>query len=122
MDKLTKSHRRTGLAIAERVSEIAAAAPDAVSKQLLYSAVTRLRLRYGLTPEAKAAEVTKYLRLGATTVDELSRETLLSRCEVTPILQDLESRGVVERRSIQASGAGRPAQCWFYAEGESDVG
>lgn len=113
-----KLARKKGLQLAEQISELVHTAPDTETKRDLYSVVSRIRIRYGLTQEQKREQVTKYLRLGATTLDELSRETLLSKCDLSPLLKELEQMGVVERRSIHPTGAGRPQQCFFYAVDE----
>lgn len=118
MDK-GKTIRRKGLQLAEQISELVHTAPDTETKRDLYSVVTRIRNRYGLTHGQKRDQVVKYLRLGATTLEELSRETLLSKCDLSPLLRELEQDGTVERRSIQTTGAGRPQQCFFFM-GEED--
>lgn len=118
MDK-PKMARKKGLELADQISELVHTAPDTETKRELYSVVSRIRIRYGLSQEQKRDQVVRYLRLGATTLEELSRETLLSKCELSPLLKELEQTGDVERRSIQTTGAGRPQQCFFYA-GEED--
>lgn len=114
-----KNARRRGLELAEQISELVHTAPDTETKRDLYSVVSRMRIRYGLSQEQKRDQVVKYLRLGATTLEELARETLLSKCELSPLLKELEQMGTVERKSIQTTGAGRPQQCFFFT-GEED--
>lgn len=117
MPELTPKQHRIGLAYADRLAELAAEAPDdGVSKRDVYRAVDAIRQRYGWTHEQKLAEILRVVRLGASQVADMVRETRFREQEVKELCQRLVEAGRLRKTVLSITGGnGRPPMC-FYPE------
>lgn len=102
--------RRRGLEFAENLARMAGDAPDDEARRDLYACVNRLRRRYGFSEAEKRQIVLHRVRVGAATIGDLVRETGFTQPDVSAIVRDLESGGLIrcEKISLSASGVGRP--------------
>lgn len=115
--ELTPKQRRRGLDFAERVAELAALSPDAVTKKELYGVVKSMRRRYGYSEAEKASVIMATIRVGASSVADLIRETGIDRSDVWKVVQQLETDGSVRFQKISArDGRGRPSFLFFPVE------
>lgn len=113
-DDLSPKERRLQLEFANTLAELAVAAPDDETKQIVYNAVKTIRKKAGWSIEEKREEILRLLNVGASTVADLIRETNFHKDEVFYITERLEKEGlVVFKRMSLTGGAGRPAVCIF---------
>ena len=116
MADVTIKQRKRGLEIAETVATIAAGAPDAFTKKTLYRAVVSIRKEFGFSESEKEAEVLRRILIGASTVNDLVRETGFPQPDVWRITRSLEKGGLVYFQSLSTTGNGRPATLIFPVE------
>lgn len=111
----TPKQRRRGLDFAERVAMLAAEAPDAVTKKELYSCVKSMRRRYGYSETEKLSVVLGMIKVGASSLADLVRETGIDRSDVWRITTRLEQEGSIRLQKISAAGSqgGRPTFLFF---------
>src|SRR5574343_541619 len=102
--------RRTGLAFAARLRELLAEAPDGYCRRDLNRAIAQMNRRYGWSQEKKEAAVLEAIENGAATLADLIEETGLAANLLSPVIQNLEASGKIERRKFKVTeGAGRPS-------------
>lgn len=102
------------MAYADRLAASAAEAPDEGSKRDVYRAVHAIRQRYGWSDEDKEDEILRVVRIGASHVGDIVRETRFNEQDVKRICGDLVESGRL-RKSVQSitGGNGRPPTCFF---------
>lgn len=115
--ELTPRARRQCLEFAEKIAELAAVAPNDDCRRSLYGAVNRLRRTYGFSDTEKSDWLTNRIRLGASSIADLSRETGLDQSDVVRLLNDLVAAEVVRPYKQSVSVVGRPATLYFLNDG-----
>jgi len=116
MAELTSKRRRHAAETAEAVALIAASSSDPFIKKELYRAVNAIRKHFGYTAAEKEAEVLRRIKIGASTVNDLIRETGFPQQDIWDITKRLESAKLIELQRLSVSGNGRPG-CLFIATG-----
>lgn len=102
---LSIKHRRRGLRFAERIAQLLPEAPDEDARRDVYGLVTRMRIRYGFTAEEKRHLVLSRIRLGASTVHDLMRDTGFSQPAIWAILRQLEAEDLIRVQKMSTSAA-----------------
>lgn len=102
---LSIKHRRRGLRFAERIAQLLPEAPDEDARRDVYGVVTRMRIRYGFTPEEKRQIVLSRIKIGASTIHDLIRDTGFSQPVLWAILQQLEAEKLIRIQKMSASAA-----------------
>lgn len=102
---LSIKHRRRGLRFAERIAQLLPDAPDEDARRDVYGVVTRMRIRYGFTPDEKREIVLSRIRIGASTIHDLIRDTGFSQPALWAILQKLEADNLIRIQKMSASAA-----------------
>lgn len=109
MADLTPKHKTRGLDFANRLAEMAAAAPDVRAKSAVYSVVKSLRELYGFSDQEKCELIRRSLDLGCSTYDDLVRETKMHRPTVIELVKSMETAGIVSIYYMQrGERGGRP--------------
>lgn len=108
MAELTAKQRRRGLDVAETVAKIAGEEPDGFAKATLYKAARTIRTHYGYKESEKEAVVMKKIAIGASTINDLIRETGFPQPDIWRITKTLTERGEIIEKKMSYSGNGRP--------------
>ena len=75
-----------------------------------------MRKRFGYSEQEKIELIIRRMRLGASTINDLIRETGFTQPDIFRITKDLEARSIITVQSISRSGTGRPAVLMFLNE------
>lgn len=118
MAELTAKQRRRGRDLAESVAKMAAAEPEGFAKIELYRAANAIRKHYGYKESEKEAEVLRRIRIGASTVNDLIRETGFTQPDIWRITKALEESKLIYLQKVSVSGNGRPS-CLFFATNQA---
>jgi hypothetical protein len=105
---LSNRHRKIALDFTDQISKLAADAPTNEIKRELYGCVKRLNRIYGFTDEEKEQEVMRLILLGASSVQELIRESGFNVKYVSQIIGRLEKAGKIRVCKIRRNETGRP--------------
>lgn len=89
MATFTIQDRRRGLQYADKVAEIASAAPDPFAKTQTYRMVRTLRKVYGFNDEEKRKYIRGLLKQGCSSYKDLVRESNMPRQEVERVVKTL---------------------------------
>lgn len=82
-----------------------------------------MRKRFGYSEQEKVELVIRRIRLGASTIKDLIRETGFNQQDVYRITKDLEARRVISVQAIRmADGAGRPLVLMFLNDDADEFG
>lgn len=91
------------------MAQLAANAPDPVSKSAVFGAVKMIREYHGFSDAEKSDLIAKSLRLGCSTYDDLVAETKLHITHIKEIVKGMQEAGRVELRPLQSGEkGGRP--------------
>lgn len=107
---LSKEKRREGLNFANELVLLGMDAPDVATRRAIGKVVAQIRRKYGYTQEEKKAFVLKRIGDGAGTAAQLSEETGFDIRDVYEILNELQSKSLIEMRKISVTGNGRPSR------------
>jgi transcription initiation factor IIE alpha subunit len=116
---MDKKLKRKFLVFANELAEFAARCPDTDAKRAIYGAVNQIRRRYGFSLEEKKQIVLVAIRTGASTREDLIRETGFNKTDVDDILKALVEDRLIRLQSFSTSGTGRPS--YFFTCNESNV-
>lgn len=94
---------------AEKLSQLAADAPNLSCKRVAHKLAQRIRVFYGYTPNRRKAEIFARVCNGAASIPELIEETGFHKDEVYQLTRELADEGRIKFVKIASSGRGRPA-------------
>jgi hypothetical protein len=101
MSNISRVQRQRGLNYAKALSEIAPKAPDDEIKSKVYGVVAAVRKKYGYSRDEKKREILRCVRLGASTYEDVKRETHFHEMEIRELLRELEDEGMVRSEYLQ---------------------
>ena len=116
MAELTPKTRRRGLDFAEEIASLAAKAFDDRTKKELYAVVHSVRKRYGYTEAEKETEILRRIAMGASSVNDIVRETGFNSQDVWRIVKLLEEGRRIRSQMLSNTGKGRPVLLFFAVE------
>lgn len=112
--------RRLGLEFANKLSMLAAEAPDVFSELAVHELAKTIRKRFTYSKDLRKKEIMTWLKRrsehGGMSTTELTEETGYHKDVIYELTKELESEGLVELRPVQSSrddGRGRPAIRYF---------
>lgn len=114
MAEMTSKRRRYGKEIADTLATMASESTDAFVKKEIYRAVNSIRKHFMYTEAEKEQEVLRLIKIGASSMNDLIRETGFTQPDVWDITKRLESAKVIRFQKMNPhNGAGRPT-CLFF--------
>jgi len=114
MAEMTSKRRRYGRETAEKIAAMAAESPDAFVKKELYRAANAIRKHFAYTEAEKEAEVLRLIKIGASSVNDLIRETDFTDVDVLAVTKKLEESNLIRLQKVRLNdGPGRPT-CLFF--------
>lgn len=112
--------RRLGLGFADRLSMLAADAPDVATEHAVHELARTIRKRFTYSRDLRKKEIVTHLRRadgrGGMSVAELVEGTGYHKDVIYDLTKELETEGLVELRptpSTRDDGRGRPAFRYF---------
>jgi cupin superfamily acireductone dioxygenase involved in methionine salvage len=118
MAEMTAKRRRYGRETAEKIASMAAESQDPFIKKELYRAVNAIRKHFAYTEAEKEQEVLRRITIGASTVNDLIRETGFAQQDIMNITKKLEDSHLIELQRLRlADKAGRPTCLFFPTNG-----
>ncbi len=108
-EQLSLKQRRRVLEYADCVAGLAADAPNDDSAASVWKAVRYLRNQYGFSDKEKEDLILKKIELGAQSIGDLASATGFPSQVVHDMINNLETRGMIEFRkmSVSSNGLGR---------------
>lgn len=116
MAEMTSKRRRNGRETAEAIASMAAESVDPFIKKELYRATNAIRKHFAYTEAEKQKEILRLVRLGASSMSDLIRETGFTQPDVWAITKQLEASGLIEFQKLRLRDSGRPAYLFFPAD------
>lgn len=112
--------RRLGLDFANKLSMLAAEAPDVFTEHAVHELAKMIRKRFTYSKDLRKREIVTHLRRyderGGMSIADLIEGTGYHKDVIYDLTKELESEGHVELRSVPSSrddGRGRPAVRYF---------
>ena len=103
---ISKAQRQRGLNYAKALSDLATKAPTDDLKKQTYAIVNNARKEFGYKWDTKLTEVLRCVKLGASTVADLLRETPFNKQDLQQLLRELKHAGHIRVDHAQTNNTG----------------
>lgn len=112
----SRIQKQRGLKWAKAQAELAARAPDEKLKADAYRVANNARMEYGYSWSDKKDEVVRCVRLGASTKDDLLRETPFNKQEIVVLLTELVGDNILRVVHAQLNHVGPRVSQYFLVD------